>query len=329
MAFLKKNEYLNCHFMKHSLHFFQDSIKACCTNAQGPVFYPDYSGEVIDWNYIFNIRKKYIKNINSFWNKKTIPDCCKNCSELNLYKSKDKVKKFENIIDTVYFHHSMSCNAKCVYCCYRERSKGYNYKVLPAVKSLIDNKILSKHASIYMSGGEITINPEFEELLYLLINYLDSKIEILTSGIKYCKSIESAFKADRCILIISPDCADRETYKKIKRVDCFDELVNNLKTYISACENAKNNIILKYIIVDNINDNNEEIEKFINLAKNLGVKNVRMDIDYEKYNIDNYEAIPQKYYDLILFFNKLAKDANLNVQHCNQVDFILSKRTKS
>ena len=324
-SLFKKDEYLDCHFMKHSLHFFHDCIKACCTNAIGPCFYHLYKGGEVDWNYVYEKRKKYIKRINSFWNKRTIPGCCKRCSELEFYKTKNKVADFDNVVDRLYFHNNMSCNAKCVYCCYGWRKRGYNYKVLPLVQSLIDNNILSKSTYVYMSGGEITIHPEFEELMFLLLSYLNSRIEILTSGIKYCKSIEEGLRKDRCMLIISPDCGDRETYKKIKQVDCYDTLVNNLKAYAGASDSAKDNIILKYIIVDDINDNNIEVEKFINLVKSLEIKNVRIDIDYEKYKMSKHCKVPKHYYDLIMYFNELAENAGLTVQHCNQVDFILNQ----
>lgn len=324
MNIFKKKKYLNCHFMKHSLHFFHDSIKACCTNSSGPVFYPDYRGENVDWDKVFNIRKKYVSKINSPFNFEDVPDVCKGCYEIEPHLSDKKVDKFENKIDRVYFHNNMSCNAKCVYCTYSWRERGYNYKVLNLLHSLLDNKLLSKDASIYMSGGEITIYPEFEEMMTLLTNYLNSKIEILTSGIKYCTSIEQAFVQNKCQLIISLDSGSKEIYKKIKQVDCFDVLISNIQKYIQASDNAKENIILKYIIVDDINDNKEEISKFIDVVCNLGIKNVRIDIDYEKYKFANNAKVPKHYFDLISHFNNLAQNNNLVVHHFQQVDAILN-----
>ncbi len=319
-----KPEYLDCHFMKHSLHFFHNSIKACCTNALGPCFYRAYKGGEVDWNHVYEIRKKFIKRINSYFNKKTIPGCCKRCSELNSYITNEKVKEFPNVVDRLYFHNNMSCNAHCVYCCYWWRKRGYNYKVLPLVKSLIDNKILSKNTYVYMSGGEITIYPEFDDLVYTLLDYIVSRIEILTSGIKYCKSIEEALRRNQCMLLISPDAGCRETYKKIKQVDCFDDVINNIKTYISHVDSAKENIILKYIIVDDINDNENEMKSFLDLAYDMGIKNVRLDIDYEKYKFNKGNQVPERYFDLIEFFNEHSAKSGLNVLHCNQVDFILN-----
>ncbi len=323
--FFKKEKYLNCHFMKHSIHFFYDEIRACCTNIPGIVFYPDYKGENADWNYIYKKRKQFIKHINSPFSKDTKPKCCEGCCEINSYYQDKPVEKFPNVIDRMYFHNHMSCNAKCTYCTYGYIERGYRYKVLPLVKSLMAKEILSKNAHVYMSGGEITISPEFEDLLSSLLNYLNSQIEILTSGIKYCKSVEDAFVQNKCKLVISLDSASKETYKKIKQVDCFDRVVRNIKNYINASDNAQDNITLKYILVDGVNDNVSEITGFVKLVKNLGINNIRLDFDYEKYKFTRNIYVPEYYFDLYKEFNKLSEKFGLNVQKCEQIEAILNK----
>ncbi len=322
---LKKKKYLNCLYMKHSLHFFYDEIMACCTNIPGFILLPDYNGEKIDWDYVYKKRKDKIKQINSFFNKQEIPECCKGCCEVGSFLQDRPVEPFENRIDKLYFHNNMSCNAKCVYCTYEYLGRGYKYKVLPLVKDLINKKILDICAHIYMSGGEITISPEFEELLSLLLGHVYSRIEILTSGIKYCKSIERAFVENKCELMISLDSSDRDVYKKIKRVDCFDKVVDNIKSYIKASDNAKNGITLKYIIVDGINDNIEEIEKFVKLVSSLEIMKIRLDFDYEKYKFTGNIPLPKHYFELYDKFNELALKDGLDIQKCDQIEAILNK----
>lgn len=319
----KRKKYLDCPYMKHSIHFFYDEIRACCTNIPGPVFYPDYKGETVDWNYIYEQRKKFFKEIKSL--KEEIPNVCKGCCDASDFLIDKKPEDFNNEITKMYFHNHMSCNAKCTYCTYGYIERGYKYEVLPLVKALTENKILSPNAIVYMSGGEITISKEFEELLSLLLSYLNSQIEILSSGIKYCESIKNAFIQNKLRLIISPDSGCKETYLKIKQVDCFDKVVENLKKYTDASENAKNMITLKYILVDGINDNTEEISKFLNLAGDLGIKNVRLDIDYEKYKFVKDLKVPEHYFNLYDFFNEYAKEKNLTILKCNQVEAILNK----
>lgn len=311
--------------MKHSLHFFYDEIRACCSNIPGPVFYPDFQGSNVDWDYIYNQRKKIFNEANKFMSNTQIPDCCRGCCDVENFITEKKPPKFKNEINKIYFHNYMSCNAKCVYCTYAYIERGRKYKVLPLIKSLIEQKILSPNALIYMSGGEITISDEFEELLSTLLSYLNSQIEILTSGIKYCKSIEEAFIQNKCRLMISPDSGCRETYLKIKQADCFDKVINNIKQYVKASDNAKSMITLKYIIVDNINDNEEEIEKFLALADEIGILNVRLDFDYEKYKFVNDVKVPDYYFNLYEYFKKSAQKKNLIIQTCSQIEAILNK----
>ena len=322
--FLKKEKYLNCHFMKHSIHFFYDEIRACCTNIPGPVFYSGYNGETADWDYIFKTRKNFIKQINSIFSKETHPPCCEGCCEIDSYYQDKPVEKFDNKIDRMYFHNHMSCNAKCTYCAYGYIERGYRYKVLPLVKALMDKEILSRNANVYMSGGEITISPEFEELMSVLLNYLYSRIEILTSGIKYCKSIEEAFIHNKCKLVISLDSASVETYKKIKQVDCFNKVVENIRNYVNASENARTNITMKYILVDGVNDDIDEIKNFVKLVKSLEIKNIRLDFDYAKYKFTGSIKVPQYYFELYKYFNEAANEAGLDIQKYTQIEAILN-----
>ena len=219
----------------------------------------------------------------------------------------------------------MSCNAKCNYCAYSHVEKGYRYNVVPFVKELIENNILTKDAEIYMSGGEITIYPEFEELLSLLLNHVYSRIEILTNGIRYSDAIFNCFKEDKCSLIVSLDSGTKETFKSIKSVDCFDRVVDNLSKYLSASPEARNHLLLKYIIIDNFNDNKDEITKFIEISKSIGIKQVRIDIDYEKYKFERNLNVPKSYLDLVNHFNVLAQKADMEVLHFDQVDQILER----
>lgn len=319
---LWKNEnrkYFNCHFMKHSIHFFYDGIKACCTNVDGLVFEKDYSGETINWDKFYQKRLKIFKETNGIFSKQKYPDCCKNCCDLNNAFSTEKTKNFKNIIDKVYFHNHMECNAKCIYCTYNQYQRNHKYRVLPIVKQMIEKEILSKQAQIYMSGGEITISPDFESLMNILSDYVNTKIEILTSGIKYCESIADSFKSNKCYLIISLDSAESEVYKAIKQVDCFDKVIDNIKKYISISDNAKENILMKYIIVDGINDNEKQIGKFLDLCHSLGIKNVRLDFDYNKYKYGDGSVVPMHYFDLFDLFNKKASELGLIVNEYVQI----------
>ncbi len=319
MWFFNKKEYLDCEWMKHSVHFFYDNIRMCCSNAPGVMFYKDYSGEPVNWDDVYEIRKKTVEEIN----KGNFPKECTGCCEVHTSMKNSKVSSFNNIVKRVYIQNFMSCNAKCTYCTFENMARGYKYKVLPHIQTLIEKGILAKDANIYMSGGEITISPEFEELLSTLSDYIEIPIEIFTSGIKYCKSIEDAFVKGKLTMLLSLDSSTPETYKKIKQVDCFNQVVDNLKKYIAVAPSAAENITLKYILIDGANDNKTELEGFIKLLKEIGIKNTRLDLDFNKYKLNGSLKVPKHYYELYDYFNKECKINGLNVKTDNQIVYIL------
>ena len=318
---LFNKKYLDCEWMKHSIHFFHDNIRMCCSNATGVIFYDDFKGGDIDWNYVYEKRKQAVSSINSFFG--NYPKECIGCCEIQARLKDKPILPFPNIIKKVYIQNFMSCNAKCIYCTFGDVERGLRYRVLPHIKTLIEKNLLDDKAAVYMSGGEITISPEFEELLSTLSNYLNNKVEIFTSGIKYCKSIEEAFVNDKLTMLLSVDCSSPEAYKQIKRVDGYNQVVDNLKKYVNASDNAKNSITLKYILCDGINDNEQELIGFINLASELGIKRVRLDVDFEKYKISNNLSVPEHYYKLYDLFKEQAKLHGLIVRDYSQVNDIL------
>ncbi|MBQ8886683.1 MAG: radical SAM protein [Candidatus Gastranaerophilales bacterium] len=332
MNFLKKlfrkKKYLNCPYMKHSLHFFHDEIRACCSNVKGPVFYPNYNGKEIDWDKVYQERKNYIKLINSGSCDDPIPVECQGCYMANGFISDEKVENFENKVNTLFIQNHMSCNAKCTYCTFANEDKGSKYEVVPVVKSLIEKGLLDKNSKLILSGGEITITQDFDELVDLLTDNVDSSIYLETSGIKYSEAVANAFKKDKCWQTISLDAGTRETYAKLKQVDCLDTVIDNLKAYANVDAKALERIILKYIIIREVNDNVEEIQKFIDVVTSLGIKHVQLDVDFVEFGLDNDKQVPDYYFDLIKTFNELASKNNIKVCDSQQTEEILKKGRK-
>ena len=324
----KKKQYLNCPYMKHSLHFFHDEIRACCSNVKGPVFYPNYNGKDIDWDKVYQERKNYIKLINSNNGDDPIPLECQGCFMAEGFLSNEKIENFENKVDNLFIQNNMSCNAKCTYCTFANEDKGSKYEVVPIVKSLTENRLLDRNSKLILSGGEITITPDFDELVTLLIDNVDSSIYLATSGIKYSDAVADAFKRDKCWQTISLDAGTKETYAKLKQVDCFDTVINNLKTYASVDEKALERTILKYIIIREVNDNVEEIQKFFDVVISLGIKHVQVDVDFKEFGMDNDKQVPDYYFDLIKTFKGLATKNNIKVCDSQQTDEILRKGRK-
>ena len=68
------------------------------------------------------------------------------------------------------------------------------------------------------------------------------------------------------LLLTSLDAGTRETFKAIKRVDRFDRVVENLKKYPTD----KTRLMLKYIFLEGVNDNEADIDGYYEIVKDTG-----------------------------------------------------------
>lgn len=320
---------ITCPFILNGIHFFWENLRVCSSNAQGPILLDNYKGENIDWEKLLHkrieFRQKFING--------NIPKCCENCFELENFKSNQTVNT-STYIDKMYISHWFHCNCSCIYCVHKffthgefdktvKKSKHYN--LLPIIKSMVNEKILAPSAEIIVTGGEPTVLKEFDEILELLTNYVEKPITVLTSGIRYDEGIAQALKKEKCYIIISIDSGTKETYEQIKRVPCFNDVKENIKKYVATHPLAGNWITLKYILIKNLNDNVEEIEKWLLLAKELNIKSVRLDVEYSNSSLDDIKNIPEHYYQIYKHVKKRTNELNLTLNSAEQVNKILEK----
>ncbi len=306
-------KYYSCKWLEHGIIFDHcNVIRVCCSQShEGKGRYElvtKYQGEPIDWENVF-AQKRLQREVQK---KGATFESCKGCIELEKrhWDSKD-------YIDTLLFTHWIHCNCACTYCpairddVLIENNKHYN--VVPAVKDMIEKKILKKSAFVSIAGGEATIYPEFEELLELLIDYGIKNIQVHTSGIKYSSAIEKGLRKGVVKVIVSLDSACAETHSKIKLKDCFDEVVQNLKKYSTAQRQNKELVSTKYIILPGVNDNKKEMYSWIMLNKELGIKSLDLDIDIAWFH-ENHSNIPEHIYDLVLFAKNKATNGDFQMR---------------
>lgn len=124
-------------------------------------------------------------------------------------------------------------------------------------------------------------------------------------------------------MTISLDSGTRETYKKIKRVDKFDDVVNNVKRYIKEIgEEFSFHLIMKYIILKDMNDNKEEIDKWIDVCTSIGVRNFFPSIEFiDGVNHPERNTITPKIVELYNYIKKKVKEINPNFM-LSQYDFV-------
>lgn len=79
-------------------------------------------------------------------------------------------------------------------------------------------------------------------------------------------------KNKQSFIAVALDSGTSETYKKVKRVDKFHTVVENLHKYKDkGCQ-----IFLKYILCFGYNDNLKDISEFIKIVKTLDIEHVTL-----------------------------------------------------
>lgn len=305
-------KYLSCRYIEHGLDFEHTRLETCCFTCHSGgghiTIKNDYSGEKINWDKLFEFKRKYREE----HKKGNIIPNCKGCVFLE-----EKDWDEEDYINFLQFNYWIQCNSKCIYCYEVQNKKLFDkikpYNTVPIIKEMIEKDILKKNGEIAFGGGEPTIAPEFEDLIKLLTESGFKNMRIHSSGIKYSPAIEDAIKKGVLNVVISIDSGCEKTYKKIKSVNCFKKVVENMKKYTAANNNNYGLMTSKYIIIPNINDNRKEIDLWIEIVKSIGGKWLAVDIEDVWYKT-NRTTISPYYLDLVNYIIDRANEYNMKVE---------------
>ncbi len=321
-------EYTSCHWIQHGLNFENDHIEMCCLcchKGGGRLYIKEnYHGKNVNWNEIFKLKQKFIDE-----NKQGIVDKrCEGC--FNLYnKSWDDDEQFINYI---HFNHWTNCNSDCIYCYTSWDKENYqkkpHYNVMPIIKELFKKKQFRPGGEITFAGGEPTILKEFEELVNFLLKHGADRITVHSSGIKYSKAIENGIKSKKLSVCLSADAGTREMFKRIKRVDKFDKFWENTKKYAKAqADDSIYNVETKFILIPEVNTTKDEIDKWLDLNIQSGVKSIVIDIENDfcrDLRAKNLEK-PKYLVDLCAYIIQKAKELNLNLVDYNNFRYLVSE----
>ncbi len=305
-------KYLSCRYIEHGLDFEHTRLETCCFTCHSGgghiTLNSDYKGEMIDWDKLFTLKRKYREE----HRKGNILPNCKGCVFLE-----EKDWDEEDYINFLQFNYWIQCNSKCTYCYEVQNKKIFDkikpYNTVPIIKEMIEKNILRKGGEIAFGGGEPTIAPEFEDLIKLLTESSFRNMRIHSSGIKFSPAIEEAIKKGVLNVVISIDSGCEKTYKKIKTVNSFKKVVENMKKYAAANKNNYGLMTSKYIIIPNVNDNRKEIDLWIETVKSIGGRWLAVDIEDVWYKT-NRATISPYYLDLVNYIIERANEYKMKVE---------------
>lgn len=324
----KEGYYYSCPWIEHGLVFFEYKLAHCChcghEGFSQQLIRNNFNGGEINWDRVFEVKNMY----RNFHKQGKIHSGCISCP----YLKEDKWDN-SNYIDNVYISHWTHCNSKCIYCFATQHPEEFQteerYKVLPLLKDMYEKNILKAGGIISFGGGEPTLLDEFEDIMTFLLDNYFYGIRVHSSGIKYSPALARAIEEIRGYVVVSVDSGSKETYKKIKQTDLYDTVVDNIRKYaLNTTFLGRFLVGAKYIIIPGINDNIEEIEKWLLANRNAGLYTTVLDIE-ENWYLQNKNNIPKHVIDLIKYVQKRSKQLNTNFEIYERAKNLIDDEKKS
>ena len=209
--------------------------------------------------------------------------CCTNCNLLNDNKEclGDETIRFVNLSA-----YPSPCQSNCIYCgfkknkrlmVYTDNEKPLYLRMIKSLELLIDRGHIDNDALWQLSPGEITIHP-LRNLFYDFIS--NKKCIVFTNGFIFDERLASELQNNKTAsLNLSIDAGNSATWRKVKGLNNYEIVIENLKKYIDKCYD-RNQITLKYILLPGVNDNYENIMGLSDLLHDLKIHSVMLSRDY-------------------------------------------------
>lgn len=293
-------EYTCCEYIHSALAFYSDKAVCCHDKSDAPIIYVP-NEKNLSLSDINNNRNELIEKCK----RGEIPKECEGCYRLQKKEWEEVPIKFLRI------ENFSDCNLKCIYCDCSQKEENFcgdkqrkaKYDILPLLKEMF-KKGQFNNPNVFISGGEPTCIKGIDDILKLFLKYQVGEIFMMSSGIKFNKTVNELLKREKITIEIASDAGSREIYEKVKGIDCFDKHVEVLKKYVDTVKkNTPYRVINKYVLVRGVNDFEEEIEKWLINSKRIFSWYVKLDINWK----DLYPESPElyeKYRKLFDYYNR-------------------------
>ncbi|MDD2707165.1 MAG: radical SAM protein [Verrucomicrobiae bacterium] len=285
-------EYYSCVFLDGNIMFGHDYIGFCCVPHTSPdkgnVTIGPFSGGDIPLDLVFSTRAKLRLDNNR-------PGCDTRCTGCPFLTKKNWRKKFA--FDRLVLAHIALCNLRCSYCGV-PTSSPQTYDVMPILNYLDKHGFLANDTYVEMAGGEPGLFKEFEEIMQFILKR-KMFVQMASNATIYSESVKAALTEDRLTLCTSIDSGSRESFKRIRGKDLYDQVWENLGRYAAV---NKRRVEPKYIIMDE-NSGEPELLGFVEKCVEKGMAHFVISRDVRKYRnstlVEN--AFPEQLLNAVIF----------------------------
>jgi pyruvate-formate lyase-activating enzyme len=297
----KQYEYrYGCNQLGHAFWVSDESFRLCCHYNRK---YKDYFA--VPYNSAIDGLEKANKRCSEIMDlhRRGVPGQCEGCTFLQ--KSLYKTQTVRDIHITQC--KGDVCNLRCVYCIAWPTMNINRQRDLKALLTELCTAYQGIPFNCTFVNGEFFARGDADEIL----EYLEDKectISFTSNGTVFSERLLKMIRSDKAKvkqIVCSLDAGTRQTYKKIRGQDYFDNVLTNLKQY----SEAGLYITLKYIFLPGANDNQADFEGFANAAEHIGAKRTRITANQNEKHIPlSAEAV-----EAVCGFYNMLKNRGLNV----------------
>jgi hypothetical protein len=262
---ISEKPYISCRYLEMYMRSDQNSFEFCCSDFnknRSPSITKTGDFET-DYSIFCKTRSEIITELNEPIGNRKIT-ACDGCDEV-----KNQYWFAERKIRQLNFAYRSVCNFKCVYCKIHFGKIDRTFKddvhdQLRFFRFLESNSYIAKNAIVESAAGEITVNPLVHEICDTIRNY---ECWFFSNALMYSEDIEDILAMGKSRLFSSIDAGTARTFKKIKGVNAFEKVCDNIIRYSQFGV-----VELKYIFLPGVNDNDDDINGVLSLCRKM--KNV-------------------------------------------------------
>ena len=220
------------------------------------------------------------------------------------------------------FAGGTKCNCNCFYC---NQNQIIRTESIQKLSDYDIHKIAGEYYkdtldTTILADGEPTILPNIDNICDMAIKR-NWSIQLNTNAIVYKEKMADAIASNpKSFMAVALDSGSKETYKRIKRVDAYDRVIENMHKYKEkGC-----NIFLKYILIPGYNDNLAEICNFFKVVEELDVKHVTLSQNFSGF-VDGikHKDDPDMTEEMFcLFAYMVARLQEMSINWDFQIEFI-------
>lgn len=261
-----------CPHLQYGCCFQLSGIHACClgtTMSRPLITLDEIKNGTVTYDLIVERRKELFAAINGLNDQ----DCghCATC--IFIKKVPYKEVDFSNcgghpLPSAFNIQHYTACNERCSYCCYAQNNdfKAPQYDILKILDLFKEKGKLKGNNWIDFSGGEPAILKDFDEILEYFDNNNMGTVVVYSNASIYSQKLCDLLRDNKIILTTSVDTGLCSTYKKIRGLDAFPKVMDNLMKYRNS---GTGNMWLKYVVTE---DNKTEDDMWSFLMAMLAIR---------------------------------------------------------